>query len=411
MGTVHNDALQQAVLDAQENEQPVEEVDAALSASVDDLNESADELGVISRDAEKASDLGMSLESHLQGYLDTVSVENWDHRVARQYRIGVAAILSAHGYEMPENEVSVSLEAAEKQTGEENRKENEAKTRGLVGKLYDMVVAALKSMGAAMKSFFSNLTKNATVVRTASQSLLRTAAKLPDGLDLSKAVDGREAVTLDGKSHAWAYYYTTAGTELSPSEIVRDCATEVIVLVNNWGKTIVSAVDRAKSDEAAGTGKSSGKKESIYISGGHLVDVSVVDEKLNNQGNGDISSVTMAVIKGSPPADGIPVMTRKEIEETARAMIYAAAQMDLASRDVTAKAESEKILKLVKEAKDATPGAAAKIRKLISKYPLAKRTLIPLIGATAMNAWRHANASARLLSKHETKPAKQTAAE
>lgn len=403
---VHEDALQEAIAAAALADTPTEAVDAELTASTDDLNAASEELGAMSRQVENVGGLHESMESFVFGFMDRVPEGEWDGRVSRQYRVGINALMNAHGYTTKPDAISASFESAGvSQTNDENRKENKDKATGLLGRLWEALKAALASLGKIIVSYGSKIINNGFVVSKAAKSLRNSLTVLKDEVPSGD---------FEGKPAWGVYYQTKDGAASSASSIVHETPLEVNALLGGWDASFKSQIRLLAFPGHTDASVTVGGVKKFKISGGIQVEVEYVDEHLKGTGN-KLAEATIKVSKAEFPTGKIPYLSKAEMHKVADAMDATATGLknmaeqgkpieqeigklldELKKRTgdfkVTAKAGVEKgsdVPALAKSGKD----QVAIVRKLISRYPMAMQVLAPQVAMVAMNAWRHCQAS------------------
>lgn len=384
---VHDDALQQAVAEADLAANPTEVVEQEIADGAEELSSSAEELGSISRQVEKTGGMVESLENFMDGFMSRVPEGEWTPAIARQYRVGMGALMTAHGYKVDLDKVSASFEdAGVKQTNDENREENKTKTKGLISKLLEALKAALSAMGNAIARFAKSLINNAFVLRKAGMNLQATARALK-GEPPTGEVQGQ---------HDWEYYFQMKpnGGDPTASKVIGDAAMEIDALLGGWDQSFKSQIHSLGANAhpvEEGVTK-------IILSGGVTLEVKGVDEHL--KGGTQLANATIKVTKSEYPKHRINYLSRHEMEEVGKVMVANAEKMKhLTERSKPMVTELNKLLTSFQNAEVKVADHIAGAQKLIAKYPLAMHTLIPLIASISLKAWRHAGAGAVLVKK------------
>lgn len=378
---VHEDALQEAIAAAALVDAPVEQVELDVSNSTDDLNSASEELGAMSRQVDTAGGMVESLESFMDGFMSRVPEGEWTPAIARQYRVGIGAVLAAHGINADMDKVSASFESAGvSQTNDENRAENKEKTQGLIRRLYEALKAAVIALGKAIKNFVMGVDHSAETLQKTGESLKNQLTTLHKDIPTG---------AFSGKPGWGIYYQMKDGPATSGARVLDAVGNELNTLLGHWDKSFMSQVKAPGSllDSAEGAAVK------IKVSGGIVIEATHVNAELTGAGK-SLAEATIKVTKGEYPTNGIPFMSKDEIGQVAKAIIDNAAHMKTMadhSKPILAAVEG-----LVKKFEGADVKVADRIefaRKLVAKYPEALRVLVPQVSVVSMNAYKHAKAS------------------
>lgn len=184
MSIVHPNPLEVAAADAILEDSPTEVVMDDIVASTTAIKEASDEVSEISRNVEELGNAAASVESYTTRFLDQISAENWNPRVAHQYEIGMKAILRTCGVSVPAEVFCASFEAAGvTQTNEENRAETKTKSEGVVKRLWASFLEMLTRLWDNIQNFTAFLGQSSGKIRKLCDNLnARVVKAQSDGL-------------------------------------------------------------------------------------------------------------------------------------------------------------------------------------------------------------------------------------
>lgn len=390
---VHNDALQAAVAEVELADNPTEQVEADIDNSADELNASSEELGSISRQVEKTGDMVASLENFMDGFMSRVPEGEWTPAIARQYRVGISSLMSAHGYAVDPDKISASFEdAGVKQTNDENRTENKEKTQGVISKLYEALKAALIAMGAAIKRFAGGLINNAKVLEQAGRNLQSQAGTLKSDPTNTKFRSDQKWIS---------YYQKSDRTEpTSPSSLIADAAREINTLLGNWDASFKKQLANPGDEAGAASGQAI-----ITLAGGRTIYAKNLNEELKGGGK-SLAEASLRTARMGEPAYDMPFLSREEIQKIGKEMVANASFMrTMADSSKSMQTELTKVLdKLKADNKDGKAKEHFELaRKLVGKFPVGIQVLAPLVASISLDAWRHALASISMAAKDQAR--------
>jgi len=387
---VHNDPLQNAAAIAMAAELDPVIAERDIEESTDALASSCDTVGAISRNVEQMGNGLESLESYVSQFLDTVPEGDWNGRVARQYQLGMHAVLGSMGIALESNVYSASFEAVGvTQTGDENRKDTEGKSKGMLKRLWDAFVAVIKSFIANVSTFVTNLKNHAAAVKKMGASL-KAAAVASKGTPDQTEFEGRAS---------WTSYLQVGDADMAPENAVDKTTDLLRAYCNEWKGIYLAAATSVMVGKAFQESLGVGQEDGSTLTAS--VNTSDIKKTQNFPGNktvaiedGTIGGLTLKVtLSGDAGVPSVKVLDNNGVQGLADAIVMLGAEMEKQSDSL--KEAVTTITRLQGKLKqDNMDKISPKVvSALLAKVPSAVRTLMPLATDVAKGAYTHGKKS------------------
>lgn len=388
---IHNDGLKEAALAVLQEEVLDDQVDRDIDDSTIALDEAGAAVDGYSRTVEEVTLNGESLEAYVSRFMAAVPEGDWNQRVSRQYQCGMGAVLAAMGVSVESKHYVESFEAVgTTQTGEENRQKSKDKADGILKRVGEALKAAIVSLIEAITTMIGSIGKN-------EDSLRKMSANLKLALNEAKGEGSQSGFE---KTPAWADYLSVGGKQVSPRDALQIANTVNRTQCTQWIDAYLTAHDElvtlAKSNKEVSDEEI--KAIAPQTSLQYKVDWPCNTTTEISSGEGKLDLLQASIAKKSTGNDveiKAVVLEKSDISMIATELESIANVM----KDVNAKLKTA--LAKVKQdqqslAGEVSPAAARALGKMLPKLPQIVRVNLPLAGATAQKAFKHAKASLAL---------------
>lgn len=384
---VHDDLLKEAAAAAMLEEIPTDLVEKEIETTTEKLLESSQAIGEISRNVEQVGVLTESLESYVSNFMATVPEGDWNARTARQFQMGMGAILTTAGVTLESSVYCESFEAVgSTQTGDENRAESKKKSEGLVRRMWEALKAVVRTFVGHFKTFLDWF-----------DGSLRTVSKMSRNLE-ARAKDTKgtsDKVEFDG-SPAWASYMQRGSETLTPARAMEMSGQNMRELTALWAEVFSHEAESILSDKNLEEFRELKDKALPNIPqkllgawpGGAEVFV-----------EGDTLGTAKLKVKKSDtkPTQGVKVLTTSEVLDISKGL--STLFVDLVAAQKLGRLTYGRLDHINLEVRyDSTDRISADaITKLLNQIIMPYRALSPIALDVAKNAYRHADASLKLM--------------
>jgi len=405
MSIVHPNPLEVAAADAILEDSPTEVVMDDIAGSAAAIVEASDQVSEISRNVEELGDAAVSVENYVNRFLESVSVENWNPRIAHQYQIGMEAILNTCGVSVPPGVFCASFEAAGvSQTNEENREETKGKSEGVIKSLWRSFLEMLTRLWDNIQNFTAFLGKSTSGLRRAADNLKAR---------VTKAKSDNLVSSTDKLSGVWASYLAEdigGGNSINRPPVIalQKMAEKGIGFTTAWHASYLSAVTEMAEGNFASMDKGNSSMKDLERSLGELLNPALA--KYNGQWPG---GYTMLVQRKPDHLDRFEIKIKhepdrgiepKRLELTAINDIATELRTIADSIDTEMKAMMDgkqkidavkrKMETAIKSGEKPINGNVVKLASaLMSDMMTGPRKVLPLVTGACFNAIKHCNES------------------
>lgn len=405
MSVTHPNALEVAAAEATLEETPTEVVMDDIVASTASINEASDQVGEISRNVVDLGNAAASVENYVNRFLEQVSAESWNPRLAHQYQIGMESILKSCGVAVPASIFCASFEAAGvTETNEENRDKTKDKSEGVIKRLWTAFLEMISRLWDSVQNFTAFLGASTGKMRKMAENIKAQVTKAKnDGLS------AKEDHYLEGK---WSSYLVedigggATKTTAFPPTALKNMAAKCIGFTKEWYDNYLNGV----KEMAGGNFTSMASMDS----GDLMAEVErLVNPKLKSYNGAWPGGYVVSVqrdkdhldkfelsVKASPADAGkVKVMSLEDINLVADEIIEMAKLIDgEIARFQSGKKEIEAVKKKMESAiKGGEKPINAKVvslaGSLMDGMMEGPRKVLPLLGRACVKAAQHAEAS------------------
>lgn len=401
---VHDDELTVVANSALVEEMPESEVSDGMLNSTNDLMTAGEEMTNLSRDVEDLGGAHASVESFTRAFFDTVSLENWDRKVATQYQLGISNIFAGMGINVKLVDACASFEAAGvSQSFEDNRKESEVKRKSLLARIWAAVKEAIAKTIAALSNYINNIGTSAKSLLKASRSLYARIKVMQD--------DSRRDEYFD-PAPRWAKYLHTTQAELSPIQALETARSLQVSVGTNWLKQYEAAVDKvSKMIEAHRPGMPpiepnvTWQPQVFEQEAGDYPGMFTLHFNNPQSSNPNkleqMAAASLTTTRSSEKIKGkVKALSASEIYEVAQRIEKLSVAMTAAESNLRLGLGHIRICLRTCELKynrdEFDKAGIALLTRMISRVGQGARAAMPIIGNVAMGAYNHASASLNL---------------
>jgi len=253
---VHPNPLEVAAADAILEDSPTEVVMDDIVASTTAIVEASDQVNEISRNVEELGNAAASVESYTTRFLEQVSTENWNPRMAHQYEIGMRSILKTCGVAVPAEVFCASFEAAGKtQTNEENRNETKGKSEGVIKRLWASFLEMLTKLWDNIQNFTAFLGRSTGAMRKTAENLKARVTKAQ-----ADHLESKADKPLTGPWVSYLASHIGGGAQhimTGPVQALKDMATKSLGFTKEWYTNYLNSVTEMAEGNFASMDQSS----------------------------------------------------------------------------------------------------------------------------------------------------------